>query len=377
MSRSELEPARLAVAVGHTLGHVHPALAFLAAYRDRAPVEAIALGPESDSIRRLVEEAGLPFAGIASAPWQGESALGRLKAAMSFARGTVQARRHLARHRAGSVVGFGGYATVPALLAGRSLGVVVAIHEANVVPGLTNRLLARLADRVFVSHPESSWAGQNGRAQLVGVPVRRAFSVPRRGEGPRADGPVRLLVTSGSRGGAFLARRVPDLAARLREAGAAVEVRQQSPADAVDALRVRYAGLGVPATVETYVPDMPEACAWAHVAICRAGAATLAEIAAAGLPAIVVPLADAADDHQAANARAFTAPGGAVCVAERDWNAETQASLVLRWAREPGAWREASEAVRTLGRPEAAGAMAAECEALLYARRRARGTTYR
>jgi UDP-N-acetylglucosamine--N-acetylmuramyl-(pentapeptide) pyrophosphoryl-undecaprenol N-acetylglucosamine transferase len=357
---------RLAVATGPTLGHLHPALAFVEAYRRFAAVDPIVFGPDDEAARALVAAARAPFVATPTRAWQGVSPLAKLGAVFQALRAVPWARRLLARHGAEVVVGFGGHVSGPVVLAGRSLGAAVAIHEANVEPGMANRWLAPFVDRVFVSQPRASWPSRRGRSTLTGIPLRPGFAALASGpkDAPAAGEPFRLLVSSGSRGAAFLARKVPGLLGQLRAKGVAVEIRQQAEASELGPLREAYARLGVPAQVEAYLEDMPGACAWAHLAICRAGAGTLAELAAAGLPAIVVPLAAASEDHQSANAAAFTSAGAGLLVGESAWSTDAIAAQVERWAGDVAAWRVASQAARSLAQLDASDLMVAGCEEL-------------
>jgi UDP-N-acetylglucosamine--N-acetylmuramyl-(pentapeptide) pyrophosphoryl-undecaprenol N-acetylglucosamine transferase len=362
-------PLRLAVATGPTLGHVHPVLSFVLAYRKAAEVAALVFGPADPRTRALVEDAGLPYLPADSPPWQGASPLGKLRAAARAMQATLWARRHLSRHAAECVVGFGGHVSGPVVLAASSLGAAVAIHEANVMPGMANRWLAPFVHRVFVSQPRSAWAPRADRSVLAGVPLREGFALlaERRRDPPSAGAPLRVLVTSGSRGAGFLARKVPGLVGQLRAAGLAVEIRQQAePAD-VEPLREAYARLGAASRIEDYIADMVEACGWAHLAICRAGAGTLAELATAGLPAIVVPLADASEDHQAANGAVYADSGAGLLVRESQWSTDAVAERVRRWSA-PADWSEASRRARELARPDASRVMIAECQAMLAGR---------
>jgi UDP-N-acetylglucosamine--N-acetylmuramyl-(pentapeptide) pyrophosphoryl-undecaprenol N-acetylglucosamine transferase len=354
------------------LGHVHPALSFVEAYREVADVAALVFGPEDAGSRALVESACVPFVAARTSAWQGASPVGKLGACVRALRSVAWARRELARHRAECVVGFGGHVSGPVLLAGRSLGAAVAIHEANVQPGLANRWLAPFAHRVFVSQPRTSWPRAQGLSVLTGIPLRPGFAAlaARDHEPPGAGEPIRILVSSGSRGAGFLARRVPALVGQLRAAGVPVEIHQQAGPAEIEPLREAYARLGVAARVEAYVEDMADACATAHLAICRAGAGTLAELAVAGLPAIVVPLADASEDHQSANAEAFTSSGAGLLVHEADWSTDAVAEQVQRWAGDRAAWGVASSRARSLARPEAGERMVAGCQELLARRGR-------
>jgi UDP-N-acetylglucosamine--N-acetylmuramyl-(pentapeptide) pyrophosphoryl-undecaprenol N-acetylglucosamine transferase len=178
---------------------------------------------------------------------------------------------------------------------------------------------------------------------------------------------VNVLVTSGSRGERFLGARVPELAARLRRHGLSLILRHQGGGD-VAAIEQAYAGAGIEATVEPFIEDMAATLAWADFAITRAGAGTLAELALAGVPALLVPLGDAAYDHQAANAAAFAGRGAALSWREQEWNTDTVAAAVSSLLQDPSAWTSMSRAMSSLATPDAASRIVRECEALMDGR---------
>ena len=184
---------------------------------------------------------------------------------------------------------------------------------------------------------------------------------------PPIDGRLRLLVCGGSLGSPFLNRRVPELATALGAAGVAVEVWHQAGERPLDEIRAAYAAAGIAARVEAHVDDMAAAYRWADVAVACAGAATLAELAAAGLPVMLVPYASASDDHQSDNAAAFAAATGAPWTRESDWNAVTLAAALAPLARDPAQWQTQSRRIHPLARPDAADAVVSACAEILCA----------
>jgi UDP-N-acetylglucosamine--N-acetylmuramyl-(pentapeptide) pyrophosphoryl-undecaprenol N-acetylglucosamine transferase len=358
------------IAVGATAGHVYPALAIADAYRARCPDVDVRFAGVADPLpARLLAAHGQALQPVSSSPLVGVGMAGQLAALARVVRGLAQARRLLRAQGARLVLGLGGYASGSILLAARTLGARVAIHEANVVPGRANRLLAPFAHRVYLGFATAAPALRNRDPLVTGHPVRAAIAAlaPVRREAPGRDRPARVLVLNSTRGERFFAERVPSLLAALDRRGVAVEARHQSGQVAVDDVALAYRRAGVKAAVAPYLEEIAADYRWADLVIARAGAGTIAETAAAGLPALLVPLTDASADHQAANAAAVAAAGAAITVREADWQCDSlaaQATALLR----PAAWTAAAAAARGLARPDAAARIVADCEASMVGR---------
>jgi UDP-N-acetylglucosamine--N-acetylmuramyl-(pentapeptide) pyrophosphoryl-undecaprenol N-acetylglucosamine transferase len=361
---------RIALVAGDTRGHFYPALAVAEAFRRRAgDAEIVVFGPRGVG-EDLAARCGLPYRSVWSAPLARAGPPARLGAAVRTLAGIAQARRTLGALGTNLVMGFGGHASGAVVVAARTLGVRAVIHEANVRAGIANRLLARVADRVYLNHASAGDRFPADRRRVTGWPVRaevRALAdAPR--TFPARDRAARILVCSGSRNGAFLAREVPGLLARVAARGRALDVRHQC-ADADPAAIVSaYASAGITADVSAFIDDLPACYRWADLVIARAGAGTLAEIAVAGLPSLLVPLADAAEDHQRGNAARFAAEGAALWSDERDWDPEALAARLARVLDDPSAWAALSASARRLAMPDAADAIVDDCEFLMRGR---------
>jgi UDP-N-acetylglucosamine--N-acetylmuramyl-(pentapeptide) pyrophosphoryl-undecaprenol N-acetylglucosamine transferase len=358
------------IAVGATAGHVYPALAIADAYRARCPdVDVRFAGVDEPLPVRLLAAHGHALQPVSSSQLVDVGIAGKLAAVIRVGRGLAQARRVLRAQGARLVLGIGGYASGSILLAARTLGARVAIHEANVVPGLANRLLAPFAHRVYLGFAAAAPAFTTRDLLVTGHPLRAEIGALATGlrEPPGGDRPARVLVLSSTRGEAFFAERVPALLASIARRGIPVEARHQSGRIAVDDVARAYRRVGVPATVAPYLETVAVDYRWADLVVARAGAGTIAEIAAAGLPALLVPLADASADHQAANAAAVAAAGASITVREADWQCDPLAAQTTALLR-PVAWRAAAAAVRRLARPDAADRIVAECEASMAGR---------
>ena len=362
---------RIALVVGDTRGHFYPALAVAEAFRRRASdAEIVFFGPRGLGAD-LAARSGFPYRAVAGSPLARAGLPARAAAAGRTLIGIAQARRALRALGTNLVMGFGGYASGAVILAARTLGIRAAIHEANVHPGLANRLLARVANRVYLNHAAAGTGFPADRLRVTGWPVRDAIralvDVPRGSPGHAR--PARILVCSGSRGGAFLAREVPGLLARVVAGGRALEVHHQSADAAPATVGDAYARAGIAARVSRFIDDLPACYRWADLVIGRAGAGTVAELAVAGLPSLLVPLAAAANDHQRGNASLFGAEGAARWTAERDWDPGTLAAWLLHALGDPATWSRLSASARRRAVPDAADAVVDDCERLMRGRR--------
>lgn len=356
----------IALAAGGTAGHVTPALAVAAAYRARHAAARISfLGSAAGFERALIEAHGYEAAMLPAAPLRRVSRWHQVRALGELAAGVRRGRAALRGSGVQLVLGFGGYASAGAVLAARSLGLPTLVHEANVKPGLANRILFHLADCVLLGWPPRR---ETERIRWTGTPIRAAVAAlhtaPRR---TPERGRVRLFVCGGSQGSAFLNRHVPELAVALARAGRTVEVWHQGGRHPLDDTGRAYAAAGIAARLEPHVADVVAAYRWADLAVSCAGAATLAELAATGLPALLVPLAAAADDHQADNAAAFAAATGVPWTRERDWNAAALAARLGALLDDALAWQALVTRTRSAARLDAADRVVTACERLLEA----------
>ena len=300
---------RVCIFAGGTGGHVFPALAV--ADRLRADGWAVSwVGTRRGIEARVVPDAGIPLHFISTRRFRGARRAGAIAA---MAASLVQAMALLLRIRPALVLGMGGFVSAPGGVAAWLLRRPLLIHEQNAIPGLANRVLARIATGVMESFSDTFTRRGKGWLRTTGNPVRAALCAlppPARRHADR--GPIpRVLVLGGSQGAETLNRSVPAAAARVQ---GPLEIRHQAgEGGQADATRERYREAGIEATVTAFVEDVAEAYAWADIAVCRAGASTVAELSVTGVGSILVPYPWAADDHQRANAR-FLERRGAACV---------------------------------------------------------------
>jgi UDP-N-acetylglucosamine--N-acetylmuramyl-(pentapeptide) pyrophosphoryl-undecaprenol N-acetylglucosamine transferase len=284
--------------------------------------------------------------------------------------GFVQARRLLRRLCPAAVVGFGGYASVPALLAAAQLGLPTLIHEQNAVFGRANRLLAPRAKRIETGFPAPIGlrTADCGRAIPTGNPVRPAIRTV--GGTPYAppenNGPIELLVVGGSQGARFFGEAVPPALVSLpAELRTRLRVSQQARPEDLPAVVAHYQAGGMVADIKSFFDDMPARLKRAHLVICRAGASTVAELAAAGRPAILVSYPHAMDDHQTANAAAFADAGGGWAIAQHEPSPAALAAQLAALLAEPARLVAAAAAARRFARDDAAEHLAGLVQSLV------------
>jgi UDP-N-acetylglucosamine--N-acetylmuramyl-(pentapeptide) pyrophosphoryl-undecaprenol N-acetylglucosamine transferase len=344
------------LAAGGTGGHMVPAHALAEELMLRGHRVALITDDRGARIPGLFDNAQvhiLPAGRLAGGP------VGWFRAARNIMTGRAMALRLYETFLPSAVIGFGGYPAFPALLAARSDRIPTLLHEQNAVLGRVNRLMASRVDAIATAYEtvQRLPAKAADKVHLVGNPVRDEVLALRDQPFPplTEDGIFRLLVTGGSQGASILSEVVPEGLALLPEhLRRRLQVTQQCRPEDIDQVRARYAALGIPADLATYLPDLPERLAWSHLVIGRAGASTIAELTAAGRPAILVPLPSATDDHQTWNAREMAKAGGARMIAQSKFTAIELAKQMQKLGLEPVALTAAAARARSVGRPDAA-----------------------
>lgn len=344
---------------GGTGGHVFPALAVAERLRP-AGVNVTWLGTQRGLESKVVPEADIPLDFITVTGLRGKGIGVLMRAPIKLIHALLQSLAVLRRRRPDVVLGMGGFASGPGGIAAWLTRRPLLIHEQNAIPGLTNRLLSRLARRVMEAFPGSFPA--NVGARYLGNPVREAVAAATPPEARLAgrQGPVRLLVLGGSQGARALNEIVPvTLAAMGKELE--LEVWHQAGARHLEQTRDGYAQHGVQARILDFVTNMAEAYAWADLVLCRAGAMTIAELAATGVGSILVPFPHAVDDHQTSNARFLSEQGAAILVPEAELDAARLADLLRELAGARERLLDMARRARALARPSAAQDVAAMC----------------
>jgi UDP-N-acetylglucosamine--N-acetylmuramyl-(pentapeptide) pyrophosphoryl-undecaprenol N-acetylglucosamine transferase len=356
---SATETVRVVIAGGGTGGHLYPGIAvareFLA--RDSAAQVTFA-GTASGIEARVLPREGLTLDLIRSGGLKGKSIGDRLRGVRLLPQGFADAWRLISRRRPRIVIGVGGYSSGPVVLVAALRGIPTMVLEQNAVPGLTNRLLARVVRAAAVTY-ESTRSFFGEKAVVSGNPVRPEFfnlAGPSAGEA-NADGRsaiVRVLVFGGSQGAHAINVAMVEAAPGLAASGAHLRITHQTGERDVEMVRAGYRAARIQADVAPFFYDMGRQLGDADVIVCRAGATTLAEVAAAGRPSILIPLPTATDDHQRRNAEAIAAAGAADLLLQKDATGSMLARRILSLANDPAARARMARAARALARPDAA-----------------------
>jgi UDP-N-acetylglucosamine--N-acetylmuramyl-(pentapeptide) pyrophosphoryl-undecaprenol N-acetylglucosamine transferase len=357
---------RVMIAAGGTGGHLFPAEALSRALGERGHEVALITD------RRTAERASKLFASVhvvGGGGLAGKSFSTRLRSAAALARGTIEARGALSRVRPDALVGFGGYPSVPPVIAGRTLWPrpAIVLHDQNATLGGANRVLGHFADAIAKSFERVAGVPKGTRSVVVGNPVRAVIANvgPYR---PPTDR-IELLVLGGSLGARIFSDVVPaTLACWPRERRARVRVTQQARLEDVERVQTAYAAAGIEADISPFFPDVAGLLERAHLVIARSGGSTIAELAAAGRPALLVPLPIAAGDEQAANASQLVEAGGAWMVRQPGFTTAWLAEQLDQLLADPDLIARAAEAARRLGRPNAAEDLASLVEQLAAGR---------
>jgi UDP-N-acetylglucosamine--N-acetylmuramyl-(pentapeptide) pyrophosphoryl-undecaprenol N-acetylglucosamine transferase len=348
------------LAAGGTGGHMIPAHALAEELMRRGHRVALVSDDRGARIPGLFEGVQvhvLPAGRLGGGPG------GWLKAVRNIFTGRAMASRLYETFRPSAVIGFGGYPALPALLAANRDRIPTLVHEQNAVLGRVNRLMAGKVDAIATAYGSVDRLSKShsDKVHLVGNPVRDVVLELRDQPYPALteDGIFRVLVTGGSQGASILSQVVPDGLGLLPEHfRRRLQVTQQCRAEDIEQVRAKYAALAIPADLATYMEDMPERLAWSHLVIARAGASTIAELTAAGRPAILVPLPSATDDHQTANAREMAKAGGARMIPQGRFTPIELAKQMQKLGLDPEALGNAAARARAVGRPNAASDLA-------------------
>jgi len=342
----------LLIMAGGTGGHIFPGLAVAEQVR-AAGWQVVWMGARGGMEERLVPRHGYAATWIRARAARGKGLLQKLLLPANLLFSFWESAGHIRRIRPDVVLGLGGYVAFPGGMMASLLGRPLALHEQNAIPGLANRVLAGVSDKVMVGFPDTlahaEWTGNPVRADIAAIaPPEERF----RGR----EGPLKLLVVGGSLGAQVLNETVPRALALL---GQRPLVVHQSGEKHLDSLRASYAAAGVQGELVAFIDDMARRYAEADLVICRAGAVTIAELSAGGMASILVPFPHAVDDHQMANARFLADRGAAILLPQRGLTAERLAELIGSLDR--AALLQMARNARTLGKPDAAQVVAQRC----------------
>ena len=361
---------KLIIAGGGTGGHLFPGIAVAEEFLAREPAnEVLFVGTERGIEAQAVPAAGYRLELISAAGIRGKGSLGKFKGTMMMLYGYAQSRKILKEFQPDLVLGVGGYASLPMVLAARGMQIPHFIHEQNAIPGMTNKLLSRIVDRVFITLDESAKYFPEEKILLTGNPLRRQILEnrdrgPGNGDQDKADftgsgSPVpaphfRLFVFGGSQGAHAINMAMVAALPLLKDMGKEVEITHQTGVSDHAEVAAAYRAAGVDARVVPFIDNMAEEYSRADLLVCRAGATTIAELTACGKPAIFIPFPHAVDDHQRRNAEALLKKDAGFMLLEQELSGERLASLIKELLTDPELLRETGQRAFELARLDAA-----------------------
>ncbi|MCP4444063.1 MAG: undecaprenyldiphospho-muramoylpentapeptide beta-N-acetylglucosaminyltransferase [Myxococcales bacterium] len=347
---------RLLIAGGGTGGHLFPGIAVAEELLTRVPsAELLFVGTARGIEARVVPELGWDIELIEVSGLKTVGALGVVRGALRIPGSLRQSRRILEQFRPDAVVGVGGYASGPVVLAAKLMGIKTAILEQNSIPGLTNRILGRFAHRIFLSFAHSESFFSSKKSALVGNPIRRQILDSLQEDGKDADEPFRLFIFGGSQGAKAVNEMCAQAASLLSAQGLRPSIVHQTGKATQEATEAMYAKAGIEADCRAFISDMAEEYRAADLIVARAGATTIAELGIVGRPAILVPYPYAANNHQELNAEEMVEAGAALMLKQQGpEDGKRLAAMLKHLMTDTAKRRTMANAMRTLGRPDAA-----------------------
>jgi UDP-N-acetylglucosamine--N-acetylmuramyl-(pentapeptide) pyrophosphoryl-undecaprenol N-acetylglucosamine transferase len=354
---------KILIAGGGTGGHLFPAVAIAEAFRIKDPEgDILFAGTDNPLEKATLSKRGFGHVSLPVGGLKGLSLWGQIKTYLKVLMGTWQALGVIRRFKPDMVIGVGGYASGPVCLVARLVGRRMVVHEQNVLPGLTNRILGRFAHRIFISFPDSLAVFKRSKTVLTGNPVRPDLLGTEPRERTREG--FTILVMGGSQGAHRINCAVVEALEHLGEPAERTFIHQTGPKDASWVKRA-YEERGIRAKVAPFFEDMASAYHAADLVICRAGATTVAELAALGKAAILIPFPFAASSHQALNARFMADGGGGEVILEQDLNGALLGERINHYASSPNALKDMTIRASALNHPSAAEVIVDECRRLL------------
>jgi len=360
---------RIVIAGGGTGGHLFPGVAIAEEFRRRSGEnDVLFIGTKRGLEARVLPQIGFALDTLDVEGIKGRGIARSLAAMLKIPRSLLQSRRIIRDFGPGIVIGVGGYASGPAVLAAHFMGLPTAIAEQNAIPGETNRILGRFADRIFVSFAETAVRFRADRVRVTGNPIRAAIAGAARRE-RKAGEPFTILIFGGSQGAHRINLAALEALPHFGEMKGRLRIIHQTGKDDLEMVTKGYHDQAVEAEVLPFITDMAAAYGKADLLVCRAGATSIAEITAGGKAAIFIPFPFAVNDHQTKNAELLVNRGAAAMIPERDLTGESLSGVIRRLAQDPGKIGEMQHNAASLGNARAAADIVDECLALLAERR--------
>ncbi|HUL23892.1 MAG TPA: undecaprenyldiphospho-muramoylpentapeptide beta-N-acetylglucosaminyltransferase [Thermodesulfobacteriota bacterium] len=359
---------RCVIAGGGTGGHLFPGMAIAEAFLDREKGnEVLFIGTEKGIEARVLPGGKFPLKTIRAKPIQGKSPLEKMKAILGLPMAISEACTILKAFQPQLVLGVGGYASGPALLAASLLGMKRAIQEQNVMPGMTNRILKWFSHRIFVSFEEAKKYFPKRKTLLTGNPIRKEFlTALREGKAMRAEKDrFTLLIFGGSAGAHRINRAMVEALGDLQGMRSWLKIIHQTGKEDLEFVSKEYRQKGFEALVKPFFEDLPVYYQIADLVVCRSGAGTVAELAVCGKAALLIPYPYAAHDHQLINARKLVDLGAARMILDQELNGKIMAQAILHLHDHPEEREKMEKAIQRLARPKAAEEIVNHCYALV------------
>lgn len=355
--------AKCFVSAGGTGGHIFPAMAVARCLQNYG-IEVNWVGSRGRLEERIVPQ-HFPIHYLSIKALRGKGKLSLLAAPWRIVQSTTQAVKLIRLHKPKFILAMGGYVCGPLGVAAWLMRVPLILHEQNAAAGLTNRWLAKIATKVFQAFP-NSFPSDNQSITVVGNPVRESFWQLAKPEQRLAvnQPKLRVLIVGGSQGARFINQRVPDVLSKVAQS-VGIDVWHQTGEHDLSDVELAYHEHELPAKVTAFINDMSSAYAWADVLICRAGALTVSEVAAAGVAAVFVPLPIAVDDHQRKNAEVLVQAGAAQIMSQANWSEDQLITWLVGWQRDRTQLITMAQAATAVAKPSATEDVAAACIELI------------
>jgi UDP-N-acetylglucosamine--N-acetylmuramyl-(pentapeptide) pyrophosphoryl-undecaprenol N-acetylglucosamine transferase len=357
---------RLLAAAGGTGGHIFPGLAVAEVAKREKGAQVLFVGGAEGVEKEVIPRHGFPLHTIPACSLRGKDWTGTLLALWAAAKSLGHSRAIVREFQPDLIIGIGGYASGPTVVAGWREGIPCVLLEPNAKPGLTNKLLGHIATRICVGFPETMSYFPAHKVVCTGNPVRASFKpAPTAATSSKAKEPFTLLAFGGSAGAHRLNQALPAALPYSGEMVQQIRIVHQTGKKEQEQVTAAYSRAGVNAKVFSFIHNMEEVYHQAHLVVCRSGATTVAELTVLGVPAILVPYPYAADDHQRANAEVLVRAGAAVMILDRELSGERLGREIRTLASDPQRLAAMAKAAAALGRPQAADDVIKECVGLL------------